>query len=200
MYCCTLSRSETGWLRSRKTLERVRGLNGKRSAKWIKPDRKTVEEIGELLNLEQYLRSLAPDVRAWQAVKLVEAFLAVRPGKKALRFQSFNRSPAGGKSAGFGMGVGPRGSGQSRTVPRQKGMCSVSRSGQGWTGHLAHQASSRWAVDPMWAGPVRYVSFFSLSLNSLQLGRPIGYRGLAVCCQHRHILLVYVCHCQSIMG
>ena len=51
-----------------------------------------------------------------------------------------------------------------------------------------------------WAGPVHYVLFFSLSLNSLQLGRPMGYRGLAVCCQHLHILLVYVCHCQSIMG
>ena len=71
---------------------------------------------------------------------------------------------------------------------------------QGWTGHLAYRASSRWAVDPMWAGPVRYVLFFSLSLNSLQLGRPMGNRGLAVCGQHRHILLVYVCHCQSIMG
>ncbi|CAB1427953.1 unnamed protein product, partial [Pleuronectes platessa] len=23
---------------------------------------------------------------------------------------------------------------------------------QGWTGHLAYRASSRWAVDPMWAG------------------------------------------------
>ena len=35
-----------------------------------------------------------------------------------------------------------------------------SGSGQGWTGHLAYRASSRWAVDPMWAGPVRYVFFF----------------------------------------
>ena len=43
-------------------------------------------------------------------------------------------------------------------------------------------------------GPVRsamFFFFFFFSLNSLQLGRPIGYRGLAVCCQHRHILLVY---------
>ena len=50
-------------------------------------------------------------------------------------------------------------------------------------------------------GPVRSAMFsFFLSLNSLQLGRPMGYRELAVCCQHRRILLVYVCHCQSIMG
>ena len=28
---------------------------------------------------------------------------------------------------------------------------------QGWTGHLVDRASSRWAIDPMWAGPVRYV-------------------------------------------
>ena len=93
--------------------------------KWIKPDRKTVEEIGELLILEQYLCSLAPDVRVWvkehnpttgqQAAELVEAFRPARSGAKAFRFQSFNRSPAGGKSGGDGMGVGPRGSGQSRT-------------------------------------------------------------------------------------
>jgi hypothetical protein len=58
---------------------------------------------------------------------------------------------------------------------------------QGWTGHLAYRASSRWAVDPMWAGPVRYVLFFPLPLNSLQLGRPMGYRELAEkCCQSQH--------------
>ena len=33
--------------------------------KWIKTDRKTVEEIGELLILEQYLCSLDPDMRVW---------------------------------------------------------------------------------------------------------------------------------------
>ncbi|KAG5282993.1 hypothetical protein AALO_G00037080 [Alosa alosa] len=33
--------------------------------KWMKPTEKTVEEIGETLILEQFLRSLAPDVRVW---------------------------------------------------------------------------------------------------------------------------------------
>ena len=65
--------------------------------KWITPDRKTVE-IRELLILEQYLCSLAPDVRVWvtkrnpttgrQAAELAEEFLAVRPGAKAFWFQS----------------------------------------------------------------------------------------------------------------
>ncbi|CAL8269491.1 unnamed protein product [Arctogadus glacialis] len=38
------------------------------------------------------------------AVEQVEAFLAARSGAKAFRFQSFNRSPAGGKSGGFDTG------------------------------------------------------------------------------------------------
>ena len=76
--------------------------------KWIKPDRKTVEEIGELLILEQYLCSLSPDVRVWvkehnptsgqQAAELVEAFLAACTGAKAFRFQCVNRSPSLGDS------------------------------------------------------------------------------------------------------
>ncbi|CAB1433171.1 unnamed protein product [Pleuronectes platessa] len=31
-------------------------------------------------------------------------------------------------------------------------MNGLTAGGQGWTGHLAYRASSRWAVDPMWAG------------------------------------------------
>lgn len=30
---------------------------------------------------------------------------------------------------------------------------------QGWSGHLAYQASSQWAVDPMWASPARSARF-----------------------------------------
>ena len=97
--------------------------------KWIKPAEKTVEEVGEILILEQYLRTLAPEVRVWvkehnpatgqQAAELVEAFLAARRGPRAFRFQSYNRPPAGGKSGGMGGGVGHMGSGQSRTPDTQ---------------------------------------------------------------------------------
>ena len=43
---------------------------------------------------------------------------------------------------------------------------------------------------PVWSAML-FFFFSSSSLNSLRLGRPIGYRVLAVCCQYRHILLVY---------
>lgn len=33
--------------------------------KWIRPEQKTVEEIAETLILEQFLRTLAPDIRVW---------------------------------------------------------------------------------------------------------------------------------------
>ncbi|KAL2085068.1 hypothetical protein ACEWY4_020586 [Coilia grayii] len=90
--------------------------------KWVKPAGKTVEEIGEVFILEQYLRTLAPEVRVWvkehnpatgqHAADLVEAFLAARPGPKTFRMQSYNRPAGGGKSGGSGGGVGPRGWGQ----------------------------------------------------------------------------------------
>ncbi|XP_041918589.1 uncharacterized protein LOC121682500 [Alosa sapidissima] len=92
--------------------------------KWVRPAEKTVEQIGELFILEQYLRTLAPDIRVWvkehnpatgqKAAELVEAFLAARPGPKTFRNQNFNRPAAGGKSGVPGGGVGPRGLGQVR--------------------------------------------------------------------------------------
>lgn len=92
--------------------------------KWIKPAGKTVEDVGEIIVLEQYLRSLAPDVRVWvkehkpttgqQAAEWVEAFLSARRGPKNFRFQRTNRPPPGGKPGGLGSGVGPSTSGQSR--------------------------------------------------------------------------------------
>ncbi|KAL2087883.1 hypothetical protein ACEWY4_016711 [Coilia grayii] len=73
--------------------------------KWIKPAGKTVEEVGEKIILEQYLRSLAPDVRIWvkehnpatgqQAAEWVEAFLSARRGPKTFRFQRVSRPAAG---------------------------------------------------------------------------------------------------------
>ncbi|KAL2099489.1 hypothetical protein ACEWY4_003883 [Coilia grayii] len=54
--------------------------------KWIRPSNKTVEEVSEILILEQYLRTLAPDVRVWvkehnppdgqRAAELVENFMS----------------------------------------------------------------------------------------------------------------------------
>ncbi|KAL2096710.1 hypothetical protein ACEWY4_008858 [Coilia grayii] len=83
--------------------------------KWVKPAGKTVEEIGEVFILEQYLRTLASEVRVWvkehnpatgqHAADLVEAFLAARPGPKTFRKQSYNRPVGGGKSGGSGGGV-----------------------------------------------------------------------------------------------
>lgn len=77
--------------------------------KWIKPSRKSVEEVGEILILEQYLRTLAPEVHVWvkehrpatgqQAAELVEAFLAARWGPKTFRVQTYSR-PAIGVSLG----------------------------------------------------------------------------------------------------
>lgn len=92
--------------------------------KWVRPAEKTVEQISEVFILEQYLRTLAPDIQVWvkehnpitgqQAAELVEAFLAARPGPKTFRSQTFNRPAAGGKSGVPGGGVGPRGFGQVR--------------------------------------------------------------------------------------
>ncbi|KAL2092930.1 hypothetical protein ACEWY4_010242 [Coilia grayii] len=75
--------------------------------KWIKPAGKTAEDIGEIIILEQYLRSLAPDVRVWakehspasgqQAAEWVEAFLSARRGPKTFRFQRVSRPAAGGQ-------------------------------------------------------------------------------------------------------
>ncbi|KAL2085987.1 hypothetical protein ACEWY4_019307 [Coilia grayii] len=60
--------------------------------KWIRPEEKTVEEVAEVLILEQFIRTLLPEVRVWvkehkpqtgqQAAELVENFLAARRGPK----------------------------------------------------------------------------------------------------------------------
>ncbi|XP_071321134.1 uncharacterized protein [Trachinotus anak] len=71
--------------------------------KWVKPSRKTVEEIEEILILEQYLRTLSPEVRVWvkehnpktgqKAAELVEAFIAARRGPKVFRYDKSHRQP-----------------------------------------------------------------------------------------------------------
>ncbi|KAL2086933.1 hypothetical protein ACEWY4_017992 [Coilia grayii] len=92
--------------------------------KWMRPAEKTVEEIGETLILEQFLRSLSPDVRVWvkehnphtghRAAELVDSFLAARRGSRDFRYQGTNRPVEKGKSVGYGSGGGPRGYEQSR--------------------------------------------------------------------------------------
>ncbi|KAL2099317.1 hypothetical protein ACEWY4_005797 [Coilia grayii] len=74
--------------------------------KWVRPVGKTSEEIGEIIVLEQYLHTLAPDIRVWvkehnlatgqQAADLVEAFLAARPGPKMFHSQNYSRPAVGG--------------------------------------------------------------------------------------------------------
>uniref|UniRef100_A0A3Q3GKU4 CCHC-type domain-containing protein n=1 Tax=Labrus bergylta TaxID=56723 RepID=A0A3Q3GKU4_9LABR len=83
--------------------------------KWVKPAQKTMEEVGEVLILEQFLRTLSPEVRVWvmehnpengqRAAQLVEAFMAARRGPKFFRHVKNNRpTTPKGKSGGFGGG------------------------------------------------------------------------------------------------
>ncbi len=54
--------------------------------KWIQPAKRTKEQVGEILILEQFYRSLSPELRVWvkerdpesarEAAQLVETFLA----------------------------------------------------------------------------------------------------------------------------
>ncbi|XP_029919926.1 uncharacterized protein LOC115368085 [Myripristis murdjan] len=63
--------------------------------KWMQPEKKTKEQVGEVLILEQFYRSLSPELRVWvkernptsarEAAELVENFLAARRGPKTFR-------------------------------------------------------------------------------------------------------------------
>lgn len=84
--------------------------------KWIKPEKHTKQEIGELLILEQYLRMVNHEVRVWikehnpssalEAARLVETFVAARRGPKNYHYSRGPSAPVWGKSEGFGKGVG----------------------------------------------------------------------------------------------
>ncbi|KAL2083735.1 hypothetical protein ACEWY4_021508 [Coilia grayii] len=86
--------------------------------KWIRPLNKTVEEVSEILILEQYLRTLAPDIQVWvkernppdgqRAAELVENFMSARRGQKNFRLELQPRPAARGRSEGFGHGGGSR--------------------------------------------------------------------------------------------
>ncbi|KAM4557416.1 uncharacterized protein V3H82_017174 [Fundulus diaphanus] len=97
--------------------------------KWMQPQKRTKEEMGEILILEQFYTSLSPELRVWvkernptsaqEAAELVENFLAARRGPKAFR-HSFQQKPSfiQGKSVGSGLGGGP---GQVTGVEKPRG-------------------------------------------------------------------------------
>lgn len=70
--------------------------------KWIQPEKKTKEQIGEIILLEQFYCSLSPELRVWvkerdpesarEAAQLVETFLAARQGSKSYRFEKPRKS------------------------------------------------------------------------------------------------------------
>lgn len=87
--------------------------------KWIQPAKRTKEQIGEILILEQFYRSLSPELRVWvkerdpesarNAAELVETFLAAQRGSKSYQFEAPQKSTtARAKPLGSGGGGGPR--------------------------------------------------------------------------------------------
>ncbi|XP_016534043.1 uncharacterized protein LOC103147599 [Poecilia formosa] len=97
--------------------------------KWIQPQRRRKDEIGEILILEQFYSSLSPELRVWvkerspasaqEAAELVENFLAARRGPKTFRYSLQQKSSLMQcKSVGFGLGGGP---GQMAGVEKQRG-------------------------------------------------------------------------------
>ncbi|XP_055020148.1 uncharacterized protein LOC129411887 [Boleophthalmus pectinirostris] len=69
--------------------------------KWMQPEKKAKEQVGEVLILEQFYRSLSPELRVWvkertpasgrEAAELVENFLSARRGPKTFRFDPQSR-------------------------------------------------------------------------------------------------------------
>ncbi len=105
--------------------------------KWIRPATKTIDEVCEILVLEQFLRTLTPDIRVWvkehdpqdgrRAAELVENFMAARRGHKNFRMETQPRPAARGRSEGFGYGSGPKTSEPSRLPARSSGPPARSR-------------------------------------------------------------------------
>ncbi|XP_043990563.1 neurotrophin receptor-interacting factor homolog [Gambusia affinis] len=70
--------------------------------KWMQPQRRRKEDIGEILILEQFYSSLSPELRVWvkernpaaaqEAAELVENFLAARRGPKTFRYNLQQKS------------------------------------------------------------------------------------------------------------
>lgn len=83
--------------------------------KWIKPDKKTKEQVGDAIILEQFYRSLTPELQVWlnergpksaqEAAQLVETFQAARRGARSFWFGASAKSfISHGKSSGVGGG------------------------------------------------------------------------------------------------
>ncbi|XP_067272615.1 uncharacterized protein [Pseudorasbora parva] len=89
--------------------------------KWIRPREKTVEEVGEMIILEQYLRMLSPELQVWvrerdpgtaaEAASLADVFVAARrkhqpwawkTGNETRRppFPQFHPRPVAGSEVG----------------------------------------------------------------------------------------------------
>lgn len=66
--------------------------------KWIPPATKTINEVGEILIVEQFLQTLIPDIRVWvkehdpqdgqRSAELVENVLAARRGHKTFQMEA----------------------------------------------------------------------------------------------------------------
>ncbi|XP_035986169.1 uncharacterized protein LOC118559583 [Fundulus heteroclitus] len=79
--------------------------------KWMTPERKTKEQIGDAIILEQFLKVLNPDLRTWikernpktsrEAAELAEAFLSARrPSRDFIKAKSFSHLPSNKSSSG----------------------------------------------------------------------------------------------------
>nr|XP_057901842.1 zinc finger protein 397-like [Doryrhamphus excisus] len=85
--------------------------------KWMQPEKKTKEQVGEVLVLEQFYRSLSPELRVWvkernpasgqQAAAFVENFLSASRGPKTFRFNPPKGSTLPGKPVSSGIRGGP---------------------------------------------------------------------------------------------
>ncbi|KAL7872222.1 hypothetical protein SRHO_G00072050 [Serrasalmus rhombeus] len=81
----------------RELYTRLKGLY----EKWMTPQEKSKEEIGDEIVLEQYLRMVRPELRRWiierspgstlQAVEMSEAFVAARQSEGNFRFDEVNK-------------------------------------------------------------------------------------------------------------
>ena len=85
--------------------------------KWIRPARKSVEDIPEVLIMEQFFRTLSPDIRVWvmehqtqmgqRVAELVENFVSARQGHQNFRLHTSPRPVARGRSEWFSQRDGP---------------------------------------------------------------------------------------------
>uniref|UniRef100_A0A9J8BQU4 SCAN box domain-containing protein n=1 Tax=Cyprinus carpio carpio TaxID=630221 RepID=A0A9J8BQU4_CYPCA len=71
----------------RETYNRIKGLY----KRWMRPEMKNKEQLGETIILEQYLRVLRPDVRVW--VKENQPLTGEGAARLAERYMAAHREP-----------------------------------------------------------------------------------------------------------